>query len=79
LEEYHDNDLTVYPNPSTTGVFQLGKGNYLDLVITAISGASISFDMKDNEISLGRNGSGIYFLTVTTEFGAQMIKLVVGD
>ncbi|MFN5879254.1 MAG: Type 1 glutamine amidotransferase-like domain-containing protein [Flavobacteriales bacterium] len=79
LEEFHDNDLTVYPNPSASGVFQLGKGNYLDLVITAISGASISFDIKDNEISLGRNGSGIYFLTVTTEFGAQTIKLVVGD
>lgn len=76
--------LTVYPNPSASGIFtinsdtNLNKVQVYDLLGKAVTG--FDFQSASNNayrIDLGNTTDGIYFLTALNESGqSQVIKLI---
>lgn len=70
-------DLTVYPNPSTTGTFGLEGTALIEIVITDKTGKQIEFTTtKPGQITLNAS-PGVYFLNGVNENGVNVFRKLV--
>jgi hypothetical protein len=79
IEEYGINDISVYPNPSKNGIFQLKNlsNNIEQIKVMNALGQTIYTNRPNGTISqldLSNQHPGIYFLTVTSENGEKLTK-----
>lgn len=87
-EHYLQNEFSVYPNPSS-GIFYLVfnqnvVGDKFELNISNVIGESIYStsdinSLLSNEINLGSQPRGVYFLKIINEDGSAVVKKIIKE
>lgn len=73
-------DFEVYPNPAGTFINLSGNGlnqGALEITLSDINGAVVYNGLNQQTINLESVKNGLYFLTVKTELGSAVKKIVV--
>ncbi len=69
--------LSVYPNPSTTGVFYVKSDEGISLVgITDALGRNVNYAQSDNKIDISNLQKGCYFARFNMHSSIVLIKLI---
>lgn len=72
-------DVTIYPNPSSNGIFTV-KGENINLIRVYNTVGQLIFETTESntsqEINLSNYGSGIYYATIANNLGSTSKKLV---
>ncbi|AGC76570.1 putative repeat protein (TIGR01451 family)/predicted secreted protein (Por secretion system target) [Nonlabens dokdonensis] len=82
IEEVTDKSVVIYPNP-TNGILHINsKNNLKSTTLVDLNGRflkQINFigNRTNQQLDFSTLGKGIYFLTVTTDFGSRVEKLVI--
>lgn len=75
VEEYLAEEITVYPNP--TSGFLIIKANALQQTEIYNTNGVLIKSTNKNEIDLGQNSKGIYFLRIITNEGIYLKKILL--
>ena len=68
--------VSLYPNPST-GIFTV-KGDNISLVeVRDIGGTLVLSTANTRDIDLSAYSTGLYLVSITTDFGTTVQKLIV--
>ncbi|MCC5916892.1 MAG: T9SS type A sorting domain-containing protein [Cryomorphaceae bacterium] len=74
---FNDSRLSVYPNPSANGIFQIRGSNIKRFFVSGVSGTILHVQKANNElteIDLSNLPSGIYFLNIDYHDGSNEVK-----
>jgi len=78
VNEFDQNQITVYPNPTKNTIRIIGLTEQADIQVFSIEGKLLKSLSYDNETAMDLNlPSGIYLLTITSENKQTVKKLVV--
>ena len=82
LTKINSNDISIYPNPSSNGVFNISSNNFqkAQISIYDVNGTIIyskTIDNKQNTIDISNSERGIYFIKIETENTIDWQKIIV--
>lgn len=80
VEDFIQNEITIYPNPSTNILYINNKSNALleNIIISDISGKRIKAKINNdnNNIDITELSKGIYFISFTADGNAYSFKFI---
>ena len=76
ITEANVSRLSIYPNPSNTGLIQINSSNVnSDIKIYSIEGKQINFTQSNNVIDISNNEKGVYLISID----GKVIKYLYQD
>lgn len=76
-DEFHQQQLTVYPNPTAAMIILETPYEISEISITDLQGKLVYVDASAKTIDISHLKTGMYFLSVSFDSGSQVIKKVI--
>ncbi|MBN2891898.1 MAG: endonuclease [Bacteroidales bacterium] len=80
IEELNDDSFTIFPNPNSTGIFEITSTFYnnFDVLIYDASGREINFKTDNSNIyNISDASEGIFFVRIETEDSIIWKKIII--